>query len=67
MRPRDPQAAEVPTGRPPASAAGAARSAAPASLECGDGYFFPVTARCARRFFCQQASFDSLQTGTSLP
>ena len=34
----------------------------------GTGYFaLPVTVDFARRFFCQQASFDSVQTGTSLP
>jgi hypothetical protein len=27
----------------------------------------PVTVKCARRFRCQQSSFDCVQTGTSLP
>jgi len=71
-------AAEVPKGRPcrrsaaaEVSNAGTPQGAAPplsAGRTTRSGYcVFPETVRCARRFCCQHASLDSMQTGTSLP
>ena len=46
---------------------GLLRRAPRSGAKRGPCYFFPVTVRWARRFFCQHSSFDCAQTGTSLP
>lgn len=71
-------AAEVSNGWPcrrtaaaEVSSTGTPQGAAPplsAGRTTRSGYcVFPETVRWARRFCCQHASLDSMQTGTSLP
>lgn len=45
---------------------GAGEGARANSSIASDQYYLPYT-KCPRRFCCQQASFDSLQNGFSLP